>query len=101
MPLKFLRTWKLDDIEKRPMAVMIALLIALLSIAVTRKDIREEDCKAETKVWQDRYVDLTTELLEQNKIIEKKDAELETLKSEKTDSVVRKEVEGPINNILK
>ncbi|MFB5946139.1 hypothetical protein [Albibacterium profundi] len=101
MPLRFLKTWKLDDIEKRPLVVMIALLISMLFFSVSRKDTREEDCNEEKKEWQDRYVNLTNALMEKNDIIESKDKEIDSLKSEKTDSVVREEVSQPIKNILK
>lgn len=101
MPLRFLKTWKLDDIEKRPLVVMVALLISILFFTITRKDTREDDCKSETKEWQTRYVNLTVDLLEKNKIIERQGEKLQEYESSETDSAVREEVETPVTNILK
>lgn len=101
MPLRFLRTLKLDDLEKRPMAVIIALLIISNIYFITKNDTRESEAKKEAKDWQNKAWDLSIKLLEKNKIIDEKEKEVEVLKSAVTDSATRGEVERPLKNILR
>lgn len=101
MPFRFLKTLKLEDIEKRPLVVIIAFLICSNIYFITKSDNREGDARTEAKEWQNRAWNLSTELLEKNKIIREKEEEVEVLKSAVTDSVVREEVKQPLKNILK
>ena len=88
---------KLDDLEKRPVIVIWALLIAAAIFFLVKWESGSNQCCNDRRYWQDKYIEITTQLLIKNDIIEQQQKIIE--KSD-ADSLLRDKTEESLKKLL-